>query len=225
MKKVTLQVNDAAEKVVVGVLTHLASLADKGQKRTIRIGGDEKVYDGSICEVYDIEVDGQPTSGYTPVIPNRTSTPKTTLPTSSTLAPTPVPTPTPITTPPSVAAAAIATQQGNSAPDSDLEEQVDVIVTDLCEGDGLFTAYDITKEIRNAGVSCRHAKVRRIVHNTYNNGEMDDNYMRSLIFVDSNVQAFVYHPANVDPNVYLGDDADADADADASNVDPLDALD
>jgi len=219
MKTVTVQVNDAAEKVVVGVLTHLEHLSGNGQTRTIRIGGDEKVYDGSVCGAFRIEVDGQLQDGYTPIKPQRKSSSNSTGS---------------VSTPPSVSAAAAVTQQATTQGanvNDELEEKVDVILSDLCNGEGLFTAFDITREIRSDGTRCRHKNVRQIVHDTYNNGEMADNYIRSLIFVDSSHQAFVYHPDDVDPNVYVGGNADADAD-DAGNTvsnavssDPLNDLD
>ena len=70
--------------------------------------------------------------------------------------------------------------------------------------------------------------MRDHVNNMYVNGclggSKGDDYIRSLVFVKGNTQAFVYHDDQVDPNTY-GVAVPASAPTGTSSVDPLDALD
>lgn len=209
MKRIEMVVNKEAAKVISEVILHLNKISADESSRLIRIGGSEFRYDGGVCEIesvfiddVDVNVSGQPTTiitGQTSVtVTNDTCHSNTNYDDNN------------------------EEHNGDdSQSKSNLEIDVDIIITDLCDGEGLFTAYDITRELRAEGKKCRHSDVRNIVHNTYTSGEMLYDYTRSLIFVGHNHQAFVYHPKDVDPNVYNGDNTDDSV----SGTDPLNDLD
>jgi len=58
----------------------------------------------------------------------------------------------------------------------------------------MFTAYDITKKLRDAKVWCKHNEVRDEVHNLFHNDEMGADYRRTNGLVNSrNDYAWIYH--------------------------------
>ena len=67
----------------------------------------------------------------------------------------------------------------------------------------MFTAYDVTKVLRKAGVWCKHFEVRDEVHNLFANGDMGPDYKRTNALVSSNGDyAWIYHHYMDDPNDY-----------------------
>lgn len=69
-----------------------------------------------------------------------------------------------------------------------------------------FTAFDVTKHLRNLYTDFqeRHKTVRTIIHSMFSNDELCG-YVRTLTSLkvpNGNVDAFVFHPAMTDPSVY-----------------------
>lgn len=65
-----------------------------------------------------------------------------------------------------------------------------------------FTAYDVTKDVRTKGVRERHNELKKEVHQIFNDGQMSD-YTRALVQLPSAPgPAFLYHPPELDPNLY-----------------------
>ena len=69
------------------------------------------------------------------------------------------------------------------------------------EGD-VFTAYDVSRAVKESGVETRHSDVRRLVHALYEEGYFAGVYNRTLGSVGEGATAFLYHPANVLPSLY-----------------------
>lgn len=76
---------------------------------------------------------------------------------------------------------------------------VETVVFEKCQAGDLFTAYDITKEVRNRvgrGTSVLHNDVKQEVHNMFANGQMGADYTRNLgnLSLPAGVsQPWVYH--------------------------------
>lgn len=66
----------------------------------------------------------------------------------------------------------------------------------------LFTALDISRAVQAAGVRERHRNLKSVVHALWARGEMGRHYGRTLIRFGGGEEAFLYHPANVDPRSY-----------------------
>jgi len=65
----------------------------------------------------------------------------------------------------------------------------------------IFTAFDITRNIRRNGIRCNHEDVKQIVHNMYEVGGMSG-YSRSLVDVGRNVRPWLYCPDSRDSSEY-----------------------
>ena len=111
--------------------------------------------------------------------------------------------------------------------DSATRTVIEELVEEKVSKEEMFTAWDITKEVRSSGTREPHRSVKRVVHRIFENGEMEG-YDRALVSVRPGVPSpFVYHPDGIDPNDYLaqgkvdkasrngdGDDDDDDDDGD-----------
>ena len=76
-----------------------------------------------------------------------------------------------------------------------------------CEG-FLFTALDISNEVKAALPGVRHREIAPIVRDLFEDGVMGDSYRQTLIDVQlptgQSTQAFLYHLENDDPDDYAG---------------------
>ena len=86
-----------------------------------------------------------------------------------------------------------------------------------------FTAYTITTEARKRGAKGSHDNMKRIVHDMFNDGEMQG-YTRDTKDVGANIQPFFYAPdsnapgsaSTISPTVAVADPASA-----TSNANPV----
>lgn len=99
------------------------------------------------------------------------------------------------------------------------------VVEDFIKQEKIFTAYDITTEVRKrAGEQVDyHSEIKRVVHGGFD--WIRAGYQSTLITLDipQNPQAFVYHPLGTDPMKYplaLQDNTDTD-DNDNGGTDPV----
>jgi len=89
------------------------------------------------------------------------------------------------------------------------KDQVNVYV----QGDKLFTAYDVTKALRNEqGLTVNHWEVRKVVHYMFNDGDMPSHMMRESRSVGGGRTAFVYMPTWRASDTYDPDDLGGTAD-------------
>lgn len=75
------------------------------------------------------------------------------------------------------------------------------VVNDLIDKGKMFTAYDVTRIVRGAGIKCYHNQVRDIVHELYREQKMDCEYGRNAIDING-ASPYVYHHYMDDPNTY-----------------------
>jgi hypothetical protein len=76
-----------------------------------------------------------------------------------------------------------------------------------CEG-FLFTALDVSNQVKQSLPGVRHREVAPIVRDLFEDGVMGDSYVQTLIDVQlpdgQTTQAFLYHLADDDPDDYAG---------------------
>lgn len=76
-------------------------------------------------------------------------------------------------------------------------------VSELTTNESMFTAYDVTVSLRNDGHFVKHSDVKRVVHDLYDNQDMDPSYDRTLATVPgTSVQAYLYHHVSSDTDEY-----------------------
>ncbi len=88
-------------------------------------------------------------------------------------------------------------------------ESVTRRVIDTMTYDGfLFTALDVSNEVKKVLPGVRHREVAPIVRDIYSNGDLGEDYTRTLIDVIADghkkVQTFLYHLDDDDPEDYTG---------------------
>lgn len=88
----------------------------------------------------------------------------------------------------------------NDDGDSDEVIAVKEIIADKISNDIMFTAFDITKELRKNGHKVRHSNIRNIVHGLFYNGDITG-YTRTITEVNGE-RPFVYHPISSDASNY-----------------------
>jgi len=84
-----------------------------------------------------------------------------------------------------------------SSLNSDAIGAIRSVILDKIENEGTFTAFDITMELRKQGMQVFHRDVKEVVHNMFDNGDMED-YRRTHLDVGGDVKPFLYHPASLD---------------------------
>ena len=87
--------------------------------------------------------------------------------------------------------------------DAALQTVIEAVVNDKVQAGEMFTAYDVTKEVRNRGHRERHNNMKQVVHDYYGRGLMGSDYTRTLIPIQgAPVPAFLYHRYTDDPTSY-----------------------
>lgn len=95
--------------------------------------------------------------------------------------------------------------------DQSTQQLVDDIVQRRTSAGELFTAFDITTEVRQRGKQVRHGEVRDHVHDLFRGGGMGASYERSVVDIDGN-KPWVYHRFDVNPKSYgAKDDGSGDS--------------
>jgi len=208
MKTVSFKCEESTTQLFVQILNKLANAGDKNQTRKIRIGGDEYTFMGGCDFVSDLSINNHLYSHMTPSEQRDIEILRAAIVA-------PAPTPTNIPTPANVPA---TSPIDNSVPDNsndndptdddsdilDSAEAISVrdVVVDKVGQNEMFTAFDITKALRQNGTQVVHRNIKQIVHALYNHGDMMG-YDRSLINVgNAPVRPFLYHPVSADPLTY-----------------------
>lgn len=79
---------------------------------------------------------------------------------------------------------------------------IETVISEKTNANEMFTAHDITLEVRNRGHRVSHSNVRDIVHDNYQRGNMGVAYTRTPITVPSGETPFLYHRSADDPSAY-----------------------
>ena len=195
MREVSCTCNDTAAETVVGVLKQLAEVSANDQKRIIRIGGDEKIFETN-DELSDVKVDGVlDTTPYVPTIRASRRKGQSINPPSISSQTSQV-----VQSVPSIVVA-------NSGPrvSSADRQVVEDVVKEFVDSRRKFTAFDVTKEVRSRGVTARHGALKSVVREMFENDNMLS-YVRELIEIDGvSVPPFLYLPNGDDPEDYFSD--------------------
>ena len=206
-KTVSFKCDESSTDLFVKILNRLSVAGERNQTRKIRVGGDEYVFMGGSDTVKDLSIDGKIYSDMSPSEQRDLEILRAAVVTS------------PNTNPVVVGVAVIdnsiapnvpvQTSDGNSQPDDDADildsaEGVavrGVVASKVTQGQ-MFTAFDVTKELRSNGNQVRHNNIKHIVHALYNQGDMQG-YNRSLIDVSgTSIRPFLYHPTSADTSTY-----------------------
>lgn len=87
---------------------------------------------------------------------------------------------------------------------SQTEQKIIDTVNDFVQRGFMFTAFDVTKTIRNDGDRVRHKDVNQSVQNLFSNGDMGT-YTRDLVNVGAPVEPWVYYHPYSDVHNYSPD--------------------
>lgn len=79
---------------------------------------------------------------------------------------------------------------------------VESVVDEKVLAGELFTAHDITLEIRQRGHRAGHGEIRDAVHDYYARGGLGVAYSRTIISISGNGNPFLYHRGADDPSTY-----------------------
>ena len=83
-----------------------------------------------------------------------------------------------------------------------LSPVIEAVVDEKVQKNELFTAHDITLEVRSRGHRVGHGEVRDAVHDYYNRGKLGVAYTRSNITVPGGGSPFLYHRSADDTSTY-----------------------
>lgn len=92
--------------------------------------------------------------------------------------------------------------------DKDINEETKVVLFYFFLEGKDFTAYDVTKRLRELGLSVKHCEVREQVHTLFKNGNFPDNYTKGYIEFDNGDSAILYKFTNPDEEEDTVDDKD-----------------
>jgi hypothetical protein len=77
------------------------------------------------------------------------------------------------------------------------------VVKDLSQNGKTFSAFDVTKVLRNEkGLQVFHSEVRKVVHDMSTGMELPVDYIRSNVVLSNGKDAIVYHPQSADISQY-----------------------
>lgn len=192
--KISFESNDASAELFVKILCKLSNLS--GKNRRIRIGGDEYEYIAGIDGLTDISVNDK-------LFSDMTSQDKQDL---ETIRNTAVPVSSTTHSATKISTTHTANKKNNKSSDSidlcsaDATLVKNVILNKMNQGE-MFTAFDITKDLRQQGSQIQHRNIKEIVHALFDHGEMSG-YNRSLVDVGTNTRPFLYHPVSADISAY-----------------------
>lgn len=211
MSNITFSCSDSAESVLVKVLGKLKTISDEGSLRKIRIGGDEFIFVGDKDKVMDVFINSKKIDELTDQEKKDMDDKRQTIVGASL----PqalgqldvsddgdagnVTTPTPDTSVP------LNTIVPPPTPVVDISATVQQAVMDKVNANEMFTAFDITKQLRQTGARTYHSQVKGIVHGMFVNGEMTG-YSRDVIDLPNGQggRPFLYFPPTADPSTYRG---------------------
>ena len=89
---------------------------------------------------------------------------------------------------------------------AEVESTTRDVIAEFCRYGQLFTALDVSNEVKVRITGVRHREVSPVVRSIYEAGDMDSDYTRTTIDVDigggRKAQAFLYHEQHRDPGDY-----------------------
>jgi hypothetical protein len=88
--------------------------------------------------------------------------------------------------------------------DAAIQQVAEQVVDDKVQAGEMFTAYDVTLEVRNRGHRAKHnGGIKELVHDLFGQGRMTPDYTRTLINLPgAPIQPWCYHPITSDPTLY-----------------------
>lgn len=209
MSNISFNCSDSAEAVMVKVMGKLKTISDNGELRKIRIGGDEFMFVGDKDKVTDVIVNSKKIDELTDqekkdmddkrqnIVGSALPQPISQLSVDDDLDDGNVTNPVDTSVP-------LGSVVPPPTPVPDLNATVRQAVTDKVNANEMFTAFDITKAIRQTGARAYHSQVKGIVHGMFQNGEMTG-YDRTTIDLPNNPgRPFLYFPPTADPSTYQG---------------------
>jgi bifunctional DNA-binding transcriptional regulator/antitoxin component of YhaV-PrlF toxin-antitoxin module len=78
----------------------------------------------------------------------------------------------------------------------------DIVGTWVGEG-RMFTAFEVSLEVKRQGVTARHRNMRDYIHDSVFRAASNVGYTRTLVEVGAPDPAWVYHPVYADPATYV----------------------
>lgn len=207
---ISFNCSESAESVMVKVMGKLKSISDNGELRKIRIGGDEFIFVGSSDKVTDVIINSKKIDELTDQEKQDMDDKRQNI-VSSVL-------------PQPIAQLSVnddsLTDDGDGNTDGvdtsipltacvpppaiDFPDEVKKVVMDKVNANEMFTAFDITKAVRNNGVKAYHSQVKGVVHSMFQNGEMQG-YSRNVVDIPNvSGRPFLYFPPTSDPSTYNG---------------------
>ncbi len=211
-KTVSFKCDESSTDLFVKILNRLSVAGERNQTRKIRIGGDEYEYVGGVDSVTDVSVDGKKLSDMTPQEEQELETLRSNALPSAVVNNVVTPPPAPASISAQTSVGTVSVPQTSDSDDGDDEDDdllnsdeaiavKDVVAGRVSQG-AMFTAFDVTKELRGKGNQVQHRNIKEIVHALYTHGEMSG-YDRSLVSISgAPIQPFLYHPTSCDPTTY-----------------------
>ncbi len=88
--------------------------------------------------------------------------------------------------------------------DVSIQERINEVVAEWVSGGKMFTAFEVSLEVKKRGVEERHRNMREYVHETiFRLGIERGDYSRTLMDVGAPEQAWVYHTLDRNPYEYV----------------------
>lgn len=95
--------------------------------------------------------------------------------------------------------------------DKQAEDLVQQTVLQYVANNTMFTAYDVTMEVRKQGAFAKHGDVRDVVHQLFQTGVLGAAWQRSVVDIGTSGKPFVYHRFSDDPRNYTSPSNDTSA--------------
>jgi len=102
------------------------------------------------------------------------------------------------------------------------KNKVEAVVNDFVSKGYMFTAWDVTKSLRNSGERISHRDVQDTVKEMWNIGSVTD-YTRDTKHIGAPIAPFVYYHQNSDVNDYQADWMENNTDQDGMKNDGVDS--
>ena len=203
MKKIACNVNDESVDLFIKIVSKLSDARAKGRNVKIRIGGDEYGFLSAIDGAQDLTIDDVLFYSLSPseqrdfeiTRVNAINALNAPIQVAQVNVATPVTPVAPVNSDSDGTSIAPSTMLSND----DIGSIRSIVNGKVMRGE-MFTAFDITKELRANGKQVKHYEVKDVVHGMFMDGDMDD-YHRNLGNV-GNPPAFIYHPQGEDVNNY-----------------------
>ena len=94
---------------------------------------------------------------------------------------------------------------GTKMSSQQMSSEVESVVGDLVAARKAFTAFNVTKELRNKGQSVFHREMRPLVHGLFRQNQMADYQQATVQPAGFPAPAILYFPPEIDPSDFTGD--------------------